>query len=160
MVVVGRLSFKMQKLKLTVLVPWTRLAEIMVEKIEVTSKTTPKMKIPDGHPYHQHHNQHEGWCDVMMIYHHHITLHYIIIIIIWTWWDVFPGKILWSNRSINTQSWVFVQIQIQKVIPGQSTPGNSHHHHHWYCHSVGPYQLYHQLRIAMLLHITTHHLKK
>ena len=34
---------KMQKLKPTVLAPWTRQAEIKVEKMEAMSKATPKM---------------------------------------------------------------------------------------------------------------------
>jgi len=38
---------KMQKLKPTVLAPWTRQAQITMEKIAAMSKATPKMKIPD-----------------------------------------------------------------------------------------------------------------
>ena len=45
---------KMQKLKPTVLAPWTRQAQITMEKIAAMRKATPKMKIPDGDCQHQH----------------------------------------------------------------------------------------------------------
>ena len=49
----------MQKFKPTVLAPWTRHAQIAMEKIAPISMPTPMLKItPDGDCQHQHQHQH------------------------------------------------------------------------------------------------------